>query len=290
MNEQKGFLPEVVEVTIRHWQHRREATADTPRAGRIVRWFLPNGGTLLLVALLIFTANVWAKPLLNAPSAPGPSATTINYQGRLANSGGAPLNGNYGMTFALWDAASGGNLVWGPESHAAVPVSDGLFSVGLGSQTAGGIPTEVWSGDVYLEIAVGGETLSPRELIRSVPIAGMALTVPDGAIDSDQVADGAITQQKAPTLLESANGDRQIIRYGTSVLNTDEHGEATVSFDYTFPNRVTSFVAMNGSIYSNAGQVIGSLNIEQYVIRSAIKIRTNTPNSTMRVNWIAIGY
>jgi len=40
----------------------------------------------------------------------------------------------------------------------------------LGSQTSGGIPTSTWNGDRYLEITVGGETLSPRELIRSVPI------------------------------------------------------------------------------------------------------------------------
>jgi len=127
---------------------------------------------------------VWAKPLASPASAPGPSATTVNYQGRLADSGGTPLDGTYGMSFSLWDASSGGNLMWGPESHAAVPVAEGLFSVGLGSQTSGGIPTSVWNGDRYLEIAVGGETLSPRELIRSVPIAGMALTVPDGAITS----------------------------------------------------------------------------------------------------------
>jgi hypothetical protein len=88
------------------------------------------------------------------------------------------------MSFALFDAASAGNLVWGPEVHDAVPVSDGLFSVGLGSRTTGGIPTTTWNGDRYLEIAVGGETLEPRELIRSVPVAGMALTVPDGAIKS----------------------------------------------------------------------------------------------------------
>jgi len=102
------------------------------------------------------------------------------------------------MTFALWDAASGGNLAWGPESHAAVPVSDGLFSVGLGSQTAGGIPTEVWSGDVYLEIAVGGETLSPRELIRSVPVAGMALTLPSHTVNGEMLADTGFGTSNAP--------------------------------------------------------------------------------------------
>ncbi|NHZ72811.1 MAG: hypothetical protein GWP17_06985 [Aquificales bacterium] len=93
------------------------------------------------------------------------------------------------MSFALWDAASGGSIVWGPESHSAVPVAAGLFNVGLGSQTSGGIPTTTWNGDRYLEITVSGETLSPRELIRSVPIAGMALTVPDGSITLSQLGE-----------------------------------------------------------------------------------------------------
>jgi len=110
---------------------------------------------------------VWAKPLASPASAPGPSATTVNYQGLLADSGGNPLDGTYGMTFALYDASTGGNLMWGPESHAAVPVSEELFSVGLGSQTSGGIPTSTWNGDRYLEITVGGETL----ISSPVPVA-----------------------------------------------------------------------------------------------------------------------
>jgi hypothetical protein len=161
-----------------------------------VRWFIPNGGTLLLVIALIATAQVWARPLASPTGTPGPSATTVNYQGRLSDSDGVPLDGTYGMSFALYDAATDGNLVWGPEEHTAVEVSDGLFSVGLGSKTSGGIPTTTWNGDRYLEITVGGETLEPRELIRSVPIAGMALTVPDGAMGTDQIADGAVTQAK----------------------------------------------------------------------------------------------
>jgi hypothetical protein len=271
MNEPKSLLTELGEALDRY---------RAGRARRLLRWLTPNGGTLLLIAVLILTQNVWAKPLLSTANAPGPSATTVNYQGRLADSGGIALDGTYGMRFALYDAASEGNLIWGPEVHDAVPVSAGLFSVGLGSQTSGGIPTNTWNGDRYLEITVGGETLSPRELIRSVPIAGMALTVPDGAV----------TPEKAPNLLQAANGEHQIIRYGSSVIDTDADGEAVVPLDYTFPNRVTSFVAMNGNIYGNGGRVIGSLNLEQYVAQSGVKIRTTTPNSTMRVNWIAVGH
>ncbi|MBN2004129.1 MAG: hypothetical protein JXA21_12305 [Anaerolineae bacterium] len=169
--------------------------ARSERLVRTLRWFLPNGGTLLIVVILLMTQSLWARPFA-APNAPGPSATTVNYQGRLADNAGVPLDGSYAMRFALYDAATDGILIWGPEIHDAVPVSDGLFSVGLGSQTSGGIPTSAWNGDRYLEITVGGETLSPRELIRSVPIAGMALTVPDGAIGTSQIADGAITSDK----------------------------------------------------------------------------------------------
>ena len=189
MNEHKNLLIVIGEWSSR--QARAHAASSEQRTGQmhpVLRWLMPNGGTLLLIAALILTQRVWAKPSLAPAAAPWPGATTVNYQGRLADSGGSPLSGTYGMTFALYNAASGGSLVWGPESHTAVPVSEGLFSVGLGSQTGGGIPTHVWNGDRYLEITIGGETLSPRELIRAVPIAGLALTVPDRAIGSRHFA------------------------------------------------------------------------------------------------------
>jgi len=181
-------------IVLGEWLESRRANragslAEPGRLGRLLRWLTPNGGTVLLVVALIATAQMWAKPLVQPASAPSPSATTVNYQGRLANPDGTPVEDDrYGISFALYDAQEDGNLVWGPEDHPAVPVTDGLFSVGLGSRTSGGIPPTTWNGDRYLEITVAGETLEPRELIRSVPIAGMALTVPDGAIGSGQIA------------------------------------------------------------------------------------------------------
>ncbi len=212
MNEQKGLFTQMGEVLDRYltkWRVTAQERTSSRRPGWL-RWLgrqmVPNIGTLLLVAVLLLTQNVWARPLLGTTTAPGPSATTVNYQGRLADNTGAPLDGSYGMTFALYDATTDGSLVWGPEGHTAVPVSEGLFSVGLGSQTGGGIPTSVWNGDRYLEITVGGETLSPRELIRSVPVAGMALTVPDGAITSRQVclSNGRLTPSADLNLTDSS--------------------------------------------------------------------------------------
>ena len=243
MNEQNNFFTELGQVVDRYRAKRRsiyaEQSTEPQRSNflrRLAHWLMPNGGTLLLIAVLILTQRVWAKPLLAPSAAPGPSATTVNYQGRLADNGGTPLTGAYGMTFALYDAATGGNLKWGPESHAAVPVSDGLFSVGLGSQTGGGIPTNVWDGDRYLEITVGGETLSPRELIRSVPIAGMALTVPDGAIGS---------RQMAPSWYEDYNTST-ISTTSTDPVSTD------VSVTFTCDTACTALILHRGVVSHSA--------------------------------------
>jgi len=193
MNTDRGFLTRLGEAFDEYRAERRSrptqgARSESARVSRFLRWLTPNGGTLLLAAALIATAQVWAKPLVQPASAPSLSATTVNYQGRLANPDGTPVEDrSYGMSFALYDAQEDGNLVWGPDVHEAVPVSGGLFSVGLGSGTAGEIPPTTWNGDRYLEITVSGETLEPRELLRSVPIAGMALTVPDGSISSSKL-------------------------------------------------------------------------------------------------------
>jgi hypothetical protein len=197
MNERKGFLTYFVEMLEQYRADRRqngaaEGSASPGRTRRLLSWFMPNGGTILIVLALIFTQQVWGQAALESPEVPGPSATTVNYQGRLADNNGNPINGTRTLQFAIYDAAASGNVVWGPETHANVPISEGLFSVGLGSLTSGGIPTNTWDGDRYLQITVSGEALTPRELIRSVPIAGMALTVPDGAIGTDQIEDASV--------------------------------------------------------------------------------------------------
>lgn len=290
MDVQKTFLEDMKDTIQCHLPKRKTPVSSPNNSSnslvRILRWLVPNGGTLLVVIVLILTQQVWAKPFQSTSDAPGPSATTINYQGRLADNAGTPLDGSYAMRFSLYDAATEGNLVWGPEIHDAVPVSEGLFSVGLGSQTSGGIPTSAWNGDRYLEITVGGETLSPRELIRSVPIAGMSLTVPDGAIGADQIADGVITQVEAPSLLKSANGNNEIIRSGNSVFDgTDADGFIEITYP-CFPHGVRAFFAINGHWNANHSYVIahnggGSCSTQ-------IKLSSPT-NNAIRINWIAIG-
>jgi hypothetical protein len=281
-------------------QHRSEqsATEDGRLAGGTshfhkFRWFLPNGGTLLIVLLLILTQQVWAnndsQTIVNAP---GPSSTTINYQGSLAALDGTPKNGTFGMSFAIYNAASGGSIVWGPENHSAVPVTDGLFNVGLGSQTPSGIPTTVWNGDRYLQISVGGEALTPRELIRSVPVAGMALTVPDGAINTSHLVNGAVTQEKAPLLVSGTTANTKIA-HGQALAQqysaNPQTGTAHISLsDYGFtqtPTVLCSTAGPSGFLWNCHVEYETATTFTIWVYQT----HGATNWSTVPVRWIAIG-
>ncbi len=111
-----------------------------------------------------------------------PSATLFSYQGHLLDNGGAPVTDSaVDMTFKFFSVPSGGTACW-TENHTeanAINVQNGYFNVLLGQLTA--INTSCLSGDVYLELDVNGETLSPRELLTSVAHAVEASGLSAGA-------------------------------------------------------------------------------------------------------------
>src|SRR5437667_12525931 len=55
--------------------------------------------------------------------------TAFTFQGRL-NSGAAPANGTYDLTFSVFAASSGGSALAGPVTNSTA-VSNGLFAVAL---------------------------------------------------------------------------------------------------------------------------------------------------------------
>jgi hypothetical protein len=85
----------------------------------------------------------------------------INYQGRILDASGSTVpDGNYDISFSIYDAATGGEMKWS-EIQGSVPVADGFFSTVLGSVTP--LSDTVFGGsERYLEIGIGGEAISPR--------------------------------------------------------------------------------------------------------------------------------
>jgi hypothetical protein len=97
----------------------------------------------------------------------------------LLNAAGNPImDPSAAMTFRLYPTLSGGTACWS-ENHT-VDVRNGVFSVLLGQTIA--INSACLAGDAYLELVVGGETLTPRERLTSVAHAVQASYLPDGAV------------------------------------------------------------------------------------------------------------
>ncbi len=118
----------------------------------------------LLFALMIF-------PLLLSATPVGP----MSYQGRLLNDQGVPVTGSYNFTVRIYDDPVAGALVY-EEVHSNVTVNDGVYSFRVGTQTpqTGSWDLDLWQNninDLYLELHVGAETLSPRTELTSSPHA-----------------------------------------------------------------------------------------------------------------------
>ena len=126
---------------------------------------------LVLLALLLSASGVVAQ-------APTPADGTIPYSGRLSNDAGQPVaDGVYAFTFALYDAAQDGNLLWS-ETQTGVTVKGGAFTALLGSVTP--LRKEAWTGKGWLAVSVRGpgETgftaLAPRQELSAVAPASLA--------------------------------------------------------------------------------------------------------------------
>jgi len=103
----------------------------------------------------------------------------INYQGRLTDTVGIPLNGSYNLTFRIYDAETAGNLLW-EETQTGIVINKGIFAVLLGSVTNLNLSFDK---PYFLEIKVGNEVMSPRQRIASGAYAlrsekAEALTIP----------------------------------------------------------------------------------------------------------------
>ncbi len=93
----------------------------------------------------------------------------INYQGKLNDANGLPVNGTRSITFSIYESAAGGSALWS-ETHASVTVTDGIFSILLGSVTDLGDLD--FDKSYYLGIKIGsGTELTPRKQIVSAAYA-----------------------------------------------------------------------------------------------------------------------
>ena len=218
---------------------------------KLSRQLVPNVGTLVMMALLLFAYHAWAAPSAAPQVAPASQVNTgmLSYQGYLTDASSEPLTGDVDITFRLYDAPSGGAALW-TEAHTnanAVPVDDGLFNVMLGSLTP--ISSTVWSsGASYLCVQVGDDAeMASREVVGNVPTA---LTVPNGAITVENLAEDAIPVFSASTTEEywtSPQCDSSYRLIPGLEVNFTIDNQRTLSIDFTGLGRNSD---ADGNIYT----------------------------------------
>lgn len=174
----------------------------------------------------------------------------INYQGVLTDDMGAVVSdGDYSMTFRLYDVDTGGSPLW--EETLLVTVSKGIFNVTLGNVTM--IYDPFFKDPVYLGIEIsGGGELTPRRPFTASAYAFGAMGVHgEGNVfpSEGSVSIGTTTPEAPFHIL------RNISSFSDPMVLLDNAGSQTLidfRFDGTTQARIRK--AYNGDLF------LGTLN------------------------------
>lgn len=230
------------------------------------KWLVPNPGTIVTVLLLLFTVPSLAQPGTNGVNSI--SISTIPYQGRLASADGTPVTGMQNMAFSLYETPTGGTPLWQEYwiGGNSVAVSDGLFSIMLGSLNTDLTNIVQSHNNLYLGVTVGTDPeMSPRVQLGSVPFSIWALSVADGSITEAKIADLAVTAAK---LAENAVINSKIAagavsgpklaadavttdKIATGAVGNSDLATDAVTNEKIAPNAVGSSEIINGSIQTS---------------------------------------
>ncbi len=193
---------------------------------------------ILSIALLALTSIAKA-------GAPG----LMNYQGRLTDAGGEPLDDTLSISFTIYDDATAGNAIW-TETQGSVIVAEGLFNVILGSTNP--IDDSVFADAArWLQITVEAEDIEPRTRLVTAAYAFHVETV-DGA--SGGIISGDVDIQSDLTVSGKATiGPGHTNTGGYAFVagenNTASGEEATVGGGYD--NTASAHYAVVGGGRSN---------------------------------------
>lgn len=188
---------------------------------------------------------------------------SINYQGYLKSSTtGAPAAGPMAMTFSLYSSSPPrNNPVW-RETQPAVAVSNGIYSVQLGSVTPINAPFDV---PYFLGVNVNNSGELPLQPLFSTGYAFRAITADNvpasaiaaGTISEQMIASDAITSEK---IAAGAVTDTQIGGpIGDAKLSANV---ALLDSAQTFTGQKTFSSTITGNISGTAASVTGIVGVE----------------------------
>jgi hypothetical protein len=145
----------------------------------------------------------------------------ISYQGVLKDAAGVIVpNGEYILTFKLYNVETGGPEIW--VETKPIDVIDGIINTELGNLEP--IPPQIFAGLTWLGITVGaGNELIPRIALTSVPYSFMSMNVADSSVNSAKIRAGEV--------VKSLNGLKDSVRLiaGSNITITPTGNNLTIS-------------------------------------------------------------
>ena len=192
----------------------------------------------LFAAVILFAAN-------RLPAA-GVVPELINYQGKLVN-GGAVYNGSATVILSLYTNATLGTAVYACSNTATV--ADGVYSVWLGTNTIspGSLRDALAFPALWLEIAVNGSAMLPRERLGAVPYAlnpayasinTLMATNPADVLTITGIDGVIVTSQPPATIAVGLDSQRLVLSNLMWVAgNGSSNGPGSIDRPYDTPQR-----------------------------------------------------
>lgn len=235
---------------------------------------------IIFFALILFAAVSWCVPKY------------LNYSGVLKNSAGEAQTGTFTLRFKIYDALTGGNLVF-DSGETSVTVTSGLYNVALGSLDH----THFTGADRWIETVVGSDTLTPRLKINSVAyciyassaesasVAGNANTVDDFSASSTATANALFPLDASARIsgvaitAESTSGNALTIKGKLAASTGSGYCAGTGQIDSggTGVNVTNTALTSSSLIFLSAGHAASaaSANTNGGIRVSAVNTTTN---------------
>jgi hypothetical protein len=176
----------------------------------------------------------------------------INFQGRLADATGEPVEDNdYTMTFAIYDVASGGTPLW--SEGQTIPVTNGIYSVILG-QPGNEIDAAVMDGERYLGVSVETDA----EMTYRLPVTSTIFALRSAISDTADTVTGPLD---LPPNGLAVGGDQLVVTDGKVGLGTSSPNE---QLELTGNLRLPATTETTGIIRSGANTLIHSYGTNNF--------------------------
>lgn len=235
---------------------------------------------IAIMAMLVMGRSASAQGQTTSPN-------VISYQGMLSSGDGTPIpDGEYQITVTLYGDEYGSASVW--QDTYDIMVQGGVFSLYLGSgrvplPAPGQMDKALWVGARLS----GGDELRPLTRLSATPYA---LNVPDKAITSHKLADGAVTKEKVNMdYVEGVSINGEKVQGKGTVLKIQAGKDIDVSYDETTQSVVIGAAAGKGinSDEKNGDRKLQGSALDAWTMRGeGITVATGAPAAATASDYI----